>query len=50
MEEAPRTKKSSSWGKIPEWVVKAFKDEGWTWGGDFKSRKDLQHFQAASGY
>lgn len=37
-------------GKIPEWVVKAFKDEGWTWGGDFKSRKDLQHFQAASGY
>jgi hypothetical protein len=28
-------------------VVKAFKAEGWTWGGDWKSRPDGMHFQAA---
>ena len=30
------------------WVVKCFKDEGWTWGGDWAGRsKDGMHFQAA---
>jgi hypothetical protein len=28
-------------------LVKAFKAEGWIWGGDWKTRKDLMHFQAA---
>jgi len=32
---------------IPQ-VVKAFKDEGWVWGGDWSGRsKDGMHFQAA---
>lgn len=26
-------------------VVKAFKEKGWQWGGDWKSRKDYQHFE-----
>jgi peptidoglycan LD-endopeptidase CwlK len=26
-------------------LVKAFKERGWTWGGDWKSLKDYQHFQ-----
>ena len=26
-------------------IVKAFKDKGWEWGGDWKSLKDYQHFQ-----
>ncbi len=26
-------------------VVKAFKDAGWTWGGDWHSLKDYQHFE-----
>ena len=26
-------------------VVKEFKKRGWTWGGDWKSLKDYQHFQ-----
>ncbi len=25
-------------------IVKAFKERGWRWGGDFKSLKDYQHF------
>jgi hypothetical protein len=28
-------------------LVLAFKEEGWTWGGDFVSRPDPMHFQAA---
>jgi hypothetical protein len=28
-------------------VVKAFKDEGWVWGGDWRGRRDAMHFQAA---
>jgi len=28
-------------------LVLAFKAEGWTWGGDFVSRPDPMHFQAA---
>lgn len=32
--------------KISDWmeVVKVFKDNGWNWGGDWKSFKDLPHF------
>jgi len=26
-------------------IVKLFKEKGWTWGGDWKSLKDYQHFQ-----
>jgi hypothetical protein len=26
-------------------MVKLFKEKGWTWGGDWKSLKDYQHFQ-----
>lgn len=26
-------------------IVQAFKKRGWTWGGDWKSLKDYQHFQ-----
>jgi len=33
-------------GSIPAAVVKAFKDEGWAWGGEFKGRKDPMHFEA----
>lgn len=28
-------------------IVKAFKEEGWTWGGDWEKRPDGMHFQAA---
>jgi hypothetical protein len=28
-------------------VVKAFKDENWVWGGDWRGRRDAMHFQAA---
>jgi|688.fasta_scaffold204585_4 hypothetical protein len=28
-------------------MVKFFKEEGWVWGGDWKSRPDGMHFQAA---
>lgn len=31
-------------------VVKLFKEEGWQWGGDFKSFKDYPHFQKTFGY
>jgi len=30
-------------------VVKAFKRLGWTWGGEWKSLKDYQHFEKALG-
>jgi len=30
-------------------VTKAFADIGWTWGGDFQSLKDYQHFSATGG-
>jgi hypothetical protein len=26
-------------------IIKIFKERGWTWGGDWKSLKDYQHFQ-----
>lgn len=31
-------------------VVDLFKQEGWAWGGDFKSFKDYPHFQKTFGY
>jgi hypothetical protein len=39
-------------GMIPTFVIKAYKDEGWIWGGDFAdynsmARDDAMHFQAA---
>jgi len=33
-------------GMMPHEVIEIFKNEGWTWGGDFKSRPDCMHFQA----
>lgn len=33
-------------GKIDPRVVKAFKDEGWRWGGDYHGRTDPMHFEA----
>ncbi len=37
---------------IPDWmeIVKIFKDNGWTWGGDFTSIKDAPHFEKTFGY
>lgn len=34
--------------KMPQVVVDAFKAEGFFWGGDFKTRQDPMHFQAAT--
>lgn len=34
-------------GTMSDIVIDAFKNEGWYWGGDFRSRKDPMHFQAA---
>lgn len=31
---------------MPHQVITIFKDEGWVWGGDFKTRPDCMHFQA----
>lgn len=36
-------------GGMPLFAVELFKKEGWTWGGDFKGRKDWMHFQACAG-
>ncbi|MGJ7439508.1 M15 family metallopeptidase [Aquipuribacter sp. MA13-6] len=30
-------------------VVRAFRDEGWTWGGDYRTLADWQHFSASGG-
>jgi hypothetical protein len=35
-------------GKMPAFAVKAFKDQGFKWGGDYKGRKDWMHFEAVS--
>jgi len=41
-----------SWVVDANWklVVKCFKEEGWEWGGDWKSFKDYPHFQKTLGY
>ena len=31
---------------LPRFVVEAFKQEGWRWGGDFSGTKDAMHFEA----
>lgn len=35
-------------GKMPAFAIKAFKDQGFKWGGDYKGRKDWMHFEAVS--
>ena len=36
--------------RFPDEVVKVFRQAGFFYGGDFKSRKDPMHFQFATGY
>jgi len=45
-EKNPRDKpwKANS-GMMPVEVIEIFKDHGWAWGGDFKSRPDCMHFE-----
>jgi hypothetical protein len=33
--------------KAGDICVKTFKAKGWTWGGDWKTVKDYQHFEKA---
>jgi len=35
----------SSFGTWSDRFIRCFTDEGWIWGGDFKSRKDPMHFE-----
>lgn len=35
-------------GTMPAFAVKAFKDSGFKWGGDYKGRRDWMHFEAVS--
>jgi hypothetical protein len=35
-------------GTMPAFAVKAFKDQGFRWGGDYKGRKDWMHFKAVN--
>lgn len=35
-------------GDMPAFAIKAFKDQGFKWGGDYKGRKDWMHFEAVS--
>jgi len=37
-------------GNMNQGVIDVFKGAGFTWGGDFRSRKDPMHFQFARGY
>ena len=36
--------------RMPEPIIKAFRDAGFVYGGDFPNRKDPMHFQLATGY
>jgi hypothetical protein len=36
--------------RMPDAIIKAFRDAGFFYGGDFKNRKDPMHFQLATGY
>lgn len=44
----------ADWDKdlVSDWneVVQVFKKYGWSWGGDFRSFKDLPHFEKTFGY
>lgn len=52
--------KTASWDNLKDWdgdmvsdwteVVRIFKGDGWEWGGDWKTFKDLPHFQYDFGY
>ncbi len=35
---------------LPSAFVQSFKDQGFTWGGEFSGKKDAMHFQWCSGY
>lgn len=35
-------------GTMPDFAVKAFKDQGARWGGDYRGRKDWMHFEFVS--
>lgn len=39
-----------SLARLPQPVIEVFKRAGFTYGGDFKGRKDPMHFQLCSGY
>jgi D-alanyl-D-alanine carboxypeptidase len=39
-----------SMAKFPDEVIRIWKDAGFFYGGDFKSRKDPMHFQLCTGY
>jgi hypothetical protein len=39
---------SGNKGTMSSIVIDAFKRQGWYWGGDFHSRQDPMHFQAAN--
>lgn len=45
--DAEQNPLGSTRGTMSPIVINAFKREGWFWGGNFKSRKDMMHFQAA---
>ena len=49
--EGNGTFKTASWKVDKHWmqVVEFFKSKGWTWGGDFKSLYDAQHFEYSKG-
>lgn len=34
---------------FPAWFIKCWTDQGFLWGGDYKGRKDNQHWQLARG-
>jgi hypothetical protein len=36
--------------RMPDAIIKAFRDAGFFYGGDFKNRKDPMHFQLAVNY
>lgn len=42
----------TSWKVDDNWmkVVACFKEEGWSWGGDWKSLKDYPHVEKTNGY
>ena len=45
---SPSTNGFNMKGTIADVVVKAFKKQGFLWGGDYKGRKDPMHFEAVS--